>query len=76
MYTIDYIVVNLFVNRTFIESKQYEELEKAQLAFDNAASNHLEEATEYGDYIIKHNTDKLFHIEYGPVIAFVCLKCD
>ena len=76
MYTIDCVVVDLVINRTFIESKQYEELEKAQLAFYNATSHHFEEATDYGDYIIKHNTDKLFHIEYGPAIVFVCLKCD
>ena len=76
MYTIECIIIDLVINRTFVESKQYEELEKAKSAFDNATSHHFEEATEYGDYIIKHNTDKLFHIEYGPAIVFVCLKCD
>lgn len=76
MYIVDCIVVDLVINKTFVEYKQYKELEKAQLAFDNVVSHHFEEATSYSDYIIKHNTDKLFHIEYGPAIVFVCLNCD
>ena len=76
MYTVDSIVVDLVINETFVESNQYEELEKAQRAFDNTANQYFEEAIHCGDYIIKHDTDKLFHIEYGPAIVIVCLKYD
>lgn len=76
MYTIDCIVVDLVINRTFVESRQHEDFQEALIIFDAIKNHHFEEATEYGDYIIKHNTDKLFHIEYGPAIVFVCLKCD
>ena len=76
MYTIDCITFDLVTNRTFINSKKFEEHAKALKVFNSSVNCCIAEAEQYDTYEIKVDTDKAFYIEFGPSVVIICLKCD